>query len=47
MDSCPNEVEAFRGEVKGLIERLMESLGKQYKDDAKVTPLLHMLEELY
>ncbi|XP_015233945.1 PREDICTED: exocyst complex component 3-like protein 4 [Cyprinodon variegatus] len=35
MDSCPNEVEAFRGEVKGLIERLMESLGKQYKDDAK------------
>lgn len=34
-DSCPNEVEGFKREVKGLILRLMESLEQQFKEDVK------------
>ncbi|XP_013877590.1 exocyst complex component 3-like protein 4 [Austrofundulus limnaeus] len=35
-DSCPNEVEGFRREVKWLIVRLMQSLEDQFKEDIKV-----------
>ncbi|MED6277044.1 hypothetical protein CHARACLAT_009111 [Characodon lateralis] len=34
-ESCPNELEGFKREVKGLIVRLMESLEEQFKDDVK------------
>ncbi|KAM4723363.1 exocyst complex component 3-like protein 4 [Anableps anableps] len=40
-DSCPNEVEGFKREVKGLIVRLMESLEEQFKEDVK--PLLRRM----
>ncbi|XP_041828791.1 exocyst complex component 3-like protein 4 isoform X2 [Melanotaenia boesemani] len=34
-DSCPNEVEEFRKEVKGLIDKLLQGLEDQFKDDVK------------
>ncbi|XP_072221904.1 exocyst complex component 3-like protein 4 [Leuresthes tenuis] len=34
-DSCPDEVEGFRKEVKGLIERLLQGLEKQFKEDVE------------
>ena len=35
-DSCPDEVEGFRKEVKWLIERLLQGLEKQFKEDVEV-----------
>lgn len=35
-DSCPNEVEGFRKEVKWLIVRLLQDLEDQFKEDVKV-----------
>lgn len=35
-DSCPDEVEGFRTEVKGLIVRLIQELEDQFKEDVKV-----------
>nr|XP_054598065.1 exocyst complex component 3-like protein 4 [Nothobranchius furzeri]XP_054598066.1 exocyst complex component 3-like protein 4 [Nothobranchius furzeri]XP_054598067.1 exocyst complex component 3-like protein 4 [Nothobranchius furzeri]XP_054598068.1 exocyst complex component 3-like protein 4 [Nothobranchius furzeri] len=34
-DSCPKEVEEFRGEVKWLIARLRQTLEDQFKEDIK------------
>ncbi|XP_019133379.2 exocyst complex component 3-like protein 4 [Larimichthys crocea] len=34
-DSCPNEVEGFRKEVKWLIVRLLQDLEDQFKEDVK------------
>ncbi|KAM6912825.1 exocyst complex component 3-like protein 4 [Xenentodon cancila] len=40
-DSCPNEVEGFKKEVKWLIVRLMQGLEDQFKKD--VTPYLRRM----
>ncbi|XP_024129343.1 exocyst complex component 3-like protein 4 isoform X2 [Oryzias melastigma] len=40
-ESCPQEVDGFRKEVKSLIVRLMQSLENQFKED--VTPFLRRM----
>lgn len=37
-DTCPEEVDGFRKEVKGLIMRLLQVLEDQFKDEVKVQP---------